>query len=105
MKKTKTFDMTISEATHTMPLPQRWFSGFLHSRPIAWTSDVIGGTIARPNALLYGAVLSFIVTLSTYLLAKNLGYRLSGFEPIAGFGIGWILGLLYDLIRSVTKKK
>ena len=105
MKKTKTFDTTMSEATQTMPLPQRWFSAFLHSRPIGWTSDVIGGTIARPNALLYGAVLSFVVTLSTYLLAKNLGYRLSGFEPIAGFSIGWILGLLHDLVRSLVKKK
>jgi len=105
MKKHKTFDTTMTEATRTMPAPQRWLSTVLHIRTISFISDILGSTIARPNALLFGAALSFIVTLFTYLLAKNLGYSLSGFEPIGGFSLGWILGILYDLIRSLTSKR
>jgi hypothetical protein len=41
-----------------------------------------------------------------YLIAKNLGYVLSGFETIGAFAIGWIIGVLYDYFRvMVTGKK
>lgn len=104
MKKPKSFDLTMAETTRTMPASQRLLSSILHNRLLSSLSDILGGTIARPNALLCGAVVSFIVTISTYLLAKNLGYSLSGFEPIGAFLVGWTLGVLYDLIRSLTTK-
>lgn len=105
MKKPRSFDTTMAEATRTMSAPQRLLSTVLHNRVLSFLSDILGSTVARPNALFGGAMLSFIVTLSTYLLAKNLGYALSGFEPVGAFIIGWLLGVLYDLIRSVTAKR
>lgn len=105
MKKRKTFDVTIAEATRTMPLAQRWLSTLLHMKTLSFISDIVSSTIARPNALLCGAILSFIVTITSYLLAKNLGYSLSGFEPMGGFLVGWTIGVLYDLIRSLVTKR
>lgn len=62
--------------------------------------------MARPNAILAGSVVAFFAVLGVYLLAKNLGYVLSGFETIAAFVIGWIIGILYDYFRTmITGKK
>lgn len=95
-----TFKETMEEVTELMPLRQRLFSRLIHSTALSSISSLIGSTLARPNALLAGAVTSFGVTLSAYLLAKNLGYSLSGFESIGGFTFGWLLGLLYDLLKA-----
>lgn len=104
-KPTKTFKATIEEATELMPTYQRLFSRVIHTRPISLLSDIAASSILRPNALLLGAVTAFFFTLIAYLLAKNLGYRLSGFEFIGGFACGWLLGLLHDLIRRLFRRK
>lgn len=84
----------------------RAFSKFIHNKTIERTSDAIGATIARPDAILAGAVVAFLLTLTVYLVAKNIGYQLSGFETIASFVIGWVIGLIYDYLRAlVTGKK
>ena len=69
-------------------------------------SDTVGTTIARPNAILSGAVFAFIITLLTYTIAKKSGYVLSGFETIGSFILGWIIGIIYDYLRIlITGKK
>ena len=41
-----------------------------------------------------------------YTIAKTIGYKLSGFETIAAFLIGWLIGLIYDYLRIlITGKK
>ena len=79
------FDTIMLEAIRTMPRRKRIFSKFIHIDTIASIGDLLGGTIMRPNALLVGAVVSFVVTLGTYLFSKNLGYSLSGSESIVAF--------------------
>lgn len=99
------FDETMAEATRLMPLRQRIFSKIVHIGILSSMSDAIGRTVARPNPLLFGAVCSFAFTLTTYLLAKNLGYSLSGFESVIAFFIGWFTGLLYDLLKTALTGK
>ncbi len=99
------FETTMAEVTRTMPAPQRLFSKFIHTRAVAWIGDVIGSTVARPNALLFGAIFSFSVTLTAYFFAKNLGYGLSGFESIGAFIFGWVLGLVYDFLKLMVTGK
>ncbi|SRR5690606_17324879 len=84
---------------------QRTFSKFIHNPAVEKTSDVIGGTVARPNAILSGAVVAFFLVLGVYVVAKFYGYPLSGFESIGAFIIGWVLGTLYDLIKVVVTGK
>jgi hypothetical protein len=88
-----------------MSLPERLFSRFVHAPIVASLSDILGSTIARPNALLFGAIFSFALTLVVYLLAKNLGYTLSGFESIGAFVFGWLVGLVYDFLKLMIVGK
>jgi hypothetical protein len=89
-----------------LPPTQRAFSKVIHNPIIEKTSEVVGSTVARPNAVLAGAVVAFFAVLAVYLTAKHFGYALSGFETIGAFIIGWILGILYDFFRvMITGKK
>lgn len=89
-----------------LPPVQRAFSKVIHNPVVEKTSEVIGSTVARPNAILAGAVTAFILVLGVYLIAKHYGYVLSGFETIGAFIVGWIIGTLYDLFKvMITGKK
>lgn len=105
-EKDASFKRHMQQVQSEMPAPQRAFSKFIHSKPIEKTSEFVGATVARPNAILSGAIVAFILVLAVYLIAKSLGYVLSGFETIAAFIVGWILGILYDFFRvMITGKK
>jgi len=100
------FQHRMTHVRSNLSAPERAFSKFIHAKPIEKTSEILGSTIARPNAILSGAVVAFFAVLGVYLLAKNLGYPLSGFETIGAFVVGWVLGLLYDFFRiMITGKK
>ena len=89
-----------------LPPVQRGFSKLIHNPAVEKTSEVVGSTIARPNAVLAGAVVAFFAVLAVYLIAKHFGYVLSGFETIGAFIVGWVLGILYDFFRvMITGKK
>lgn len=95
------YDKVLSTVQAELPPPRRMFSKFIHTRPIERISELLGATIFRPNALLFGAIAAFAVTIITYLVAKNFGYRLSGFESIIGFILGWLVGLIHDYLTAM----
>ena len=100
------FAQTMEAVREELSPTGRVFSKFIHAKPIEKTSDAVGATIARPNALLVGTVFAFAITLALYLFAKDMGYRLSGFEPLLAFVVGWMVGTLYDYFRvMITGKK
>lgn len=85
---------------------QRTFSRFIHNPVVEKTSEVVGSTVARPNAILAGAIVAFFLVLAVYVVSKFYGYTLSGFETIGAFIAGWILGILYDFFKvMITGKK
>lgn len=85
---------------------QRAFSKFIHNPVIEKTSEAVGSTVARPNAVLSGAVVAFVLVLGVYVVSKFYGYTLSGFETIGAFIVGWVLGILYDFFKvMITGKK
>ena len=93
------FNKTMSEIQSEMSPASRTFSKIIHNPAIEKSSEVVGNTVARPNAILSGSVTAFILTAAIYLIAKHFGYSLSGTETIATFVLGWIIGLIYDYIR------
>lgn len=100
------YSTTMNEVQTQMSAPSRAFSKLIHNRVVETVSSAVGATVARPNAILSGAVFAFVLTLAIYLLAKNLGYPLSGFETIGAFILGWILGVSYDFLKvMVTGRK
>lgn len=102
---TKDFDLLMHELTKNMSTPRRIFSKLIHAGTLSSTSDLLGSTIFRPNALLFGAILAFSATLLSYLVFKNLGYTLSGSESLVTFLIGWIIGIAYDIVTHILKEK
>jgi hypothetical protein len=96
----------MADARAHMSAPSRAFSKVIHNKTVEQVSAAVGSTVARPNAILSGAVFAFLLTLAVYLIAKNLGYPLSGFETIGAFALGWILGILYDFFKvMITGRK
>ncbi len=93
------FNATMTEVRTQMSAPSRTFSKVIHNKAVEKVSEATGNTIARPNAMLSGAIFAFLVTLAVYLVAKNIGYPLSGFESIGAFAIGWAIGLVYDFLK------
>ncbi len=95
-----------SQMTHVqneMNASNKLISKFIHSRPVETTSDFIGSTFARPNALLSGSIAAFISITVLYFVAKYYGFRLSGFETIAAFVLGWVFGILYDYFSVMIR--
>lgn len=100
------FNATMKEVRSQMSAPSRVFSKVIHNKVVEKTSEVVGNTVARPNAILSGAIFAFLLTLGVYVVAKNLGYPLSGFETIGAFALGWIIGIVYDFVKvMVTGRK
>ena len=93
------FDKTMDEVRTEMSPASRTFSKVLHNPVVERTSEAVGSTVARPNAILSGSLAAFIFTAAIYLIAKHYGYVLSGTETIAAFILGWVVGLIYDYIR------
>ena len=100
------FNETMQDIQTHMSPASRTFSKIIHNKAIEKASDIGASTVARPNALLAGAVFAFVLTLAVYLVAKNLGYSLSGFETIGAFLLGWVIGIVYDFLKvMVTGRK
>lgn len=93
------YNSTMRQIRSEMSAPARTFSKVIHNPTVEKVSDVVGGTAARPNAVLAGSVAATFMTLFVFLVAKQYGYRLSGFETIATFLLGWSVGLIYDYAR------
>ena len=105
MDREASFSNTMAEAQSHMSFPEKTFSKFIHNKAIEKTSEVTGKTIARPNAILSGSISAFLLTTIVLLIARHYGYPLSGFESIGAFIIGWIIGVLYDLLRVLVTGK
>ncbi|HMQ96271.1 MAG TPA: hypothetical protein PKD19_03550 [Candidatus Saccharibacteria bacterium] len=99
--KKESFDRIMTDTRQKMSPASRSFSKVIHNPVVEKTSEALGSTIARPNAILAGSVSACLLVLGTYLIARNYGYPLSGIETILAFAIGWILGILYDFFRKM----
>lgn len=90
---------TMSDIRTHMSPTSRTFSKFIHNKAVEKISEGLGNTVARPNAILSGAIFAFILSLATLLVARYYGYNLSGFETIGAFIAGWLLGIIYDFLK------
>lgn len=100
--KEASFKTHMKRVQNELPPASRAFSKVIHNKTVERVSDGIGATIARPNAILSGAIFAFILVLAVYIIAKTFGYPLSGFETIGAFVIGWVVGVVYDYIKALV---
>jgi preprotein translocase subunit SecF len=95
------FEKKMEQVQAVMSPSERTFSKFIHAPAVERVSETLGSTVARPNAILAGSIVAFVLVLVVYLTAKYFGYPLSNFETIAAFVVGWALGLLYDFLKTM----
>lgn len=96
------YKQTMKQIQSEMSTASRTFSKVIHNAVIEKSSEAIGATIARPNAILAGSLTALVLVTSLYVIAKIFGYRLSGFETIGAFILGWLIGLIYDYVRFMA---
>ncbi len=102
----KSYQQTMGHVQQELSPPAKLFSKVIHAPIIERSSEVVGSTIARPNAVLAGGISAFIVVLALYSYARYASFSLSGFETIGAFIVGWLIGVLYDFFRVMfTGKK
>lgn len=97
------YKQTLRTTQAQMSAPARVFSKVIHNPVVEKVSDSVGNTIARPNAILAGSTTALIIVVGTYMVAKQYGYPLSGFETIGAFAIGWLIGIILDYVRILVK--
>lgn len=98
-KRKEAYEHTMSEMRSSLSPARRAFSNVIHNPVVENVSEVAGKTVARPNAILGGSMMAFFVVLIVFLVARQYGYPLSGSETILAFGVGWVLGIVFDYLR------
>lgn len=101
----ESFKQTMGHVRKELPRSTRWFSDLIHHPRIESMSELVGTTVARPNAILAGGLTAFIAILGLYSYAKFAGFALQGSEVILAFFCGWLLGLLFDGVKSMLTRK
>ncbi len=104
-QKRDAYKETMTVVQHQMSAPSRVFSKAIHNPIIEKTSEVIGGSVARPNAIFTGSLTALVSLIILNVITRSFGYTLSGSETMITFIIGWILGLLYDYFRVTASGK
>lgn len=99
------YENTMRQIQSEMSKPSKTFSKVIHNKTVERVSETVGASVARPNAVLAGSMMATFLTLFVFIVAKQYGYRLSGFETIATFLLGWAIGLIYDYARLMFAKK
>ncbi len=93
------YQQTLKEIRSQMNAPARTFSKIIHNQVVERVSDIVGNTVARPNAIISGSTAALVLVSAVYIIAKQYGYPMSGFETIGAFIIGWLIGLIYDYAK------
>lgn len=104
-ERKQAYKSIMTDVQDQLPAGSRAFSKLIHNPVVEKTSEAVGNTVARPNAILAGSVSAFLVVLAVYLIARYYGYPLSGSESVLAFIAGWLLGILYDFFRVMITGK
>lgn len=104
-QKENEYEQTMAHIRIEMSPTERVISKVIHNPAVEKTSEVVGSTIARPNAILAGGLSAFILVAVVYFIARTMGYELSGFETIGAFIVGWVLGVTFDFLRAMITGK
>lgn len=102
-QKEQSYKKTMSDIRQNLSPTSRAYSKLIHNKVIEKPSEAIGQTIARPNAILSGAIFAFIITTVVLVIARYYGYPLSGFESIGSFLLGWIIGVVIDFLKTMIQ--
>ena len=100
----QSYKHTMKTVRAELSAPERTFSKVIHNPVVERVSDTVGKTVARPDALLSGSVFAGISVLGLYIMARFYGFELRGSETILAFVVGWVFGVVFDMVRGAIKR-
>lgn len=83
----------------------RGFSKLVHVQAIDRSSEFIGKTVARPAAMLWGAIFAFAGTSALLWITRHYGYEYNYLLAILLFVGGAILGTVLEGLWYLLKRK
>jgi hypothetical protein len=104
-ERSRAYKQTLGHIQSQMPPTDRATSKFIHNPVVERLSDIASATIARPNAILFGGIFAFVGLVAVYAYARFAGFTLKGSETIVIFATGWIIGMLFDIVKNLFRKK
>lgn len=96
---------TMRSIQRHLPATSRAFSKVIHNNAVDKTSEVLGKTVLRPSVTLGATSTALIVAGIAYILAKRYGYSLSGSAILFSLLVGGIVGLLFEGISKLFRRK
>lgn len=86
--------------------PEKIFSKIIHNPTIDLISEAGSKTIARPSGLLFGGSFALFTNIAVIIISRHFGYEYNYLIGIASFGVGFIAGLLAELLyRQVLRRR
>lgn len=103
------FNTTMSHVRRHMKPAERSFSKVIHQPTVEKVSEVAGKTIARPSGVAGATIGAFIGLTLVYVVARRIGFELSGSEMplllVGGFVAGLFFEWVFKALRSVFTPK
>lgn len=84
---------------------QRPFSRLIHNNAIELLSDTAEKTVARPDGLLVGGLLSFIASIAIFVICRYYGYEYNYFIGLISFPVGFGIGILSGFILKPLRHR
>jgi cation transport ATPase len=103
--KAEGYKKTMQRVQAHLPSKSRTFSKLLHNKTVERLSEVSAVTIARPNCVLIGATFSLIGSILLLFASKRYGFEYNYFVIVVLFAIGYLTGLVWDVIVLLLAKK
>jgi hypothetical protein len=103
--KAMAFSRAMTRARKKLSAPSRAFSKVAHSSIVDKPSEFIGKTIARPAAMMWGAVFAFVGTSTLLWITKHYGYEYNYLLVVLLFVAGAILGTALEGLTYLLRKR
>lgn len=103
--KASSYDSSINRIRKSLPSSnQRAFSSLIHGHGMDSLNDLVANILVRPKSILAGSILTLVVVTITAYLARSYGYSYNYLLLFLFFIVGYVIGLLLELIFSLFKK-
>lgn len=102
--KKAAYSKLLRHERHHLPKRERAFSKIIHQPVVEQLSEVGAKTIARPSGILSGGLCALIGSSVVFYMSKHYGFRYNFSVFIALLIVGFILGLVIELLWNGFKK-
>jgi hypothetical protein len=99
------YRQTLASVQRTLSPASRSFSKAIHQPTVERVSESMERTIMRPSVTLGATWTALIVGLVFYLTAKHYGYSMSGSEMLLALVVGALLGIIFEYVLRLIRKR